>query len=92
MKTEIWFRISFGEIKKVKVIRETKDFVYIKGGIRESKLSCYRSYFKTFSGAKIFLLNKKETKLKDAERILEEARRKLQKVRDIQEKDIDLGE
>ena len=81
-----WFRVWHDEIKKIEVFKETKDFVWIVDGGGQKKLSYYRSYFKTFDESKLFLLNKKETKLRDAERMLAEARRELQKIKNIQAK------
>ncbi len=90
MKTKIWYYAAFNEIKKVKILKETKEFIWpdISDSRKQKKLSFYMSYFKTFSEAKLFLLNKKKIKLKDAERILKEAQIEFQDVKNIKEKNI----
>ena len=88
MKIETWYVVLFNEIKKVKVVKETKDFIWVQGRVKERKFGCYRSYYDTFAEAKLFLLNRAEKKLEDAHRIVAEAQKELRKVRNLTEKNI----
>lgn len=62
---------GFKDIKKVKIIKQTKKCVYLSVNCREFKRSSFINYFDSFNEAKQFLLDALKSKINDAKRLID---------------------